>query len=174
MTEPQAQPDAGRPSSVAPAAAPPAWLREGVTVLAYATVFAAAFLLGIFGSFHIPDRPLFLGGHWPVAVLLAGLGNLALGLFAGWGLQGRSGAAAVFGGWIVGVGLVMFGGSDDVVIGGTPGDWVPLGFLVAGAFAGVVAVAVSVRFVDPDARPWLASSSAGRDPRSSLRASGRR
>lgn len=171
MTEPQARQEPDRDSVAAEA---PPWLRETVHVLTYATVFVAALLLAFLGAFHIPDRPAFLGAHWPVAVLLAAVGNLGLGLLAGWGLQGRSGPAVVFGGWILGVGLVMFGGSDDVVIGGTPGDWVPLGFLVAGALAGVVAVAVSVRFADRSSRPWLTSSAAGPDPKSSLRASGRR
>jgi hypothetical protein len=173
VSEPQALPD--QPASRGALATPAQpWLRETAHVLTYATLFAAAVLLAILGAFHIPNRPSFLGAHWPVAVLLAAGGNLCLGLLAGWGLQGRSGPAVVFGGWILGVGLVMFGGSDDVVIGGTPGDWVPLGFLVAGAVAGVLAVAVSVRFVDPASRARLTSSSAGPDPKSSLRASGRR
>jgi hypothetical protein len=172
VSEPQATPDPPRDVSLPSATAP--WVRETVTVLSYAMLFSAAVLLAILGAFHIPNRPAFLGAHWPVAVLLSGLGNLGLGLLGGWGLQGRSGAAAVFGGWIIGVGLVMFGGSDDVVIGGTPGDWVPLGFLVAGVVGAVLAVAVSVRFVDPASRSWLTSSAAGPDPKSSLRASGRR
>ncbi|MDX6254525.1 MAG: hypothetical protein QOJ11_859 [Frankiales bacterium] len=137
-------------------------------------VFVAALLLALIGAFHIPDRPAFLGAHWPVAVILAVAGNLCLGLLAGWGLQGRTGPALVFGGWIVGVGLVMFGGTDDVVIGGTPGDWVPLGFLFSGAFAGVLAVAVSIRFVDPASRPRPLPPVGGPDSKSSLRASGRR
>ena len=130
-------------------------------------IFVGGLLLGLVGAFHIASRPLFLGGHWPVAVVLAVVGNLGLGLLAGWGLEGRTGPALAFFGWIVGVGVVMFGGSDDVVIGGAPGDWVPLGFLVAGALAGVVAVAVSLRFALPrrQLRP---------EPTSSLRASGRR
>jgi hypothetical protein len=102
-----------------------------------------------------------------VAVVVAVVGNLGLGLLAGWGLEGRTGPALAFFGWIVGVGIVMFGGSDDVVIGGAPGDWVPLGFLFAGAVAGVVAVAASIRFSLPR-RP------ADPEPASSLRASGRR
>jgi hypothetical protein len=157
-----------------PAASPPGWSTTAVTVAAYAMVFVAAVLLALFGCFHIADRPAFLGAHWPFAVLVAVVGNLGLGLLAGWGLRGRSGALMVFGGWIVGVGIVMFGGTDDVVIGGSPGDWVPLGFLVAGVVAAVLAVAVSVLFADPAARPWLASPPPGQDPKSSLRASGRR
>src|SRR5438034_8680356 len=116
-------------------------------------VLVAGLLLGLLGAFHVASRPDFLGVHWPVAVLVAGVGNLGLGLLGGWGLQGRAGAAVAFLGWIVGVGLVMFGGSDDVVIGGSPGDWVPLGFLLAGAGAGVVSVLLSLRFVDPAVRP---------------------
>jgi hypothetical protein len=171
VSEPQAESDPPRERRVL--ATTPAWLGEAVLVLAFAMVFVAAVLLAILGSFHIPDRPLFVGARWPLAVLIAAVGELGLGLLAGWGLRGRSGPAAVFGGWILGIGLVMFGGSNDVVIGGTPGDWVPLGFLVAGTLAGVVAVAVSGRFVDPASRPWL-TSAAGEDPKSSLRASGRR
>jgi hypothetical protein len=150
------------------------WLRDSVSVLTCAAVFVAALVLALVGAFHIPDRPAFLGAHWPVAVILAAAGNLGLGLLAGWGLRGRSGPALAFAGWIIGVGLVMFGGTDDVVIGGTPGDWVPLGFLVAGAFAGVVAVAVSIRFVDPTSRARLVPPFGGPDSKSSLRASGRR
>jgi hypothetical protein len=130
-------------------------------------VFVAGVLLGLLGAFHIASRPLVLGGHWPVAVVVAVVGNLGLGLLAGWGLEGRTGPALVFFGWIVGVGVVMFGGSDDVVIGGAPGDWVPIGFLLAGAAAGIVAVAVSLRF----STPRVPSRS---EPASSLRASGRR
>src|SRR3954454_20088657 len=124
-------------------------------------IFVAGLLLGLIGAFQIASRPLFLGGHWPVAVVVAVVGNLGLGLLAGWGLQGRTGPALAFFGWIVGVGIVMFGGSNDVVIGGTPGDWVPLGFLFAGAVAGVVAVAVSLPFslprrpADPEPGPSL-------------------
>lgn len=158
--------------------APPAsrdssgWLSGVVGMLTYLTVFAAAFMLALIGAFHIPNRPSFLGAHWPVAVIFAAVGNLAVGLLAGWGLQGRAGPAVAFLGWIAGVGLVMFGGSDDVVVGGTSGDWVPLGFLVAGAVASVAAVGVSVLFTDPLARPWLQSPAAG--PSSSLRPSSRR
>jgi hypothetical protein len=143
-------------------------LRDLVSALTYSMVLVAGLLLGLLGSFHVASRPEFLGLHWPVAVLFAVVGNLGLGLLGGWGLQGRPGAAVAFLGWIIGVGVVMFGGSDDVVIGGSPGDWVPLGFLVAGAASGVVAVVVSLRFLDP----------ALRAPRvygdSSLRAFGRR
>jgi hypothetical protein len=146
---------------------PSGWLRESVTAAAQAMVFLGGLLLALVGAFHIASRPLILGGHWPVAVVLAVVGNLGLGLLAGWGLQGRVGPAVAFAGWIVGVGIVMFGGSDDVVIGGTPGDWVPLGFLVAGAFAGVVAVAVSIRFS-------VARRSEPSQPASSLRAPERR
>ena len=115
-------------------ATPSPLLRELVTALTYAMVLVAGLLLALLGAFHVASRPAFLGFHWPVAVLVAVVGNLALGLLAGWGLEGRGGAAVAFLGWIVGVGIVMFGGSDDVVIGGSPGDWVPLGFLVAGAW----------------------------------------
>jgi hypothetical protein len=152
----------------------PGWLRDGVFALTCAMVFLAALVLALVGAFHIPDRPAFLGAHWPVAVLLAAGGNLCLGLLAGWGLRGRTGPALGFAGWIVGVGLVMFGGTDDVVIGGTPGDWVPMGFLFAGALAGVLAVAVSIRFVDHGARARLMPPFGGPDSESSLRASGRR
>jgi hypothetical protein len=158
------------PAEPQPAAVSPV-LRDVVTVLAYVTVFAGGLMLALIAAFHIPTRPDFLGAHWPLAVVVAVAGNLGLGLLAGWGLQGRAGPAVAFLGWIVGVGLVMFGGSDDVVIGGSPGDWVPLGFLVSGAVAGILAVAVSLRFTDPALRPrptW------GTDARSSLRASGRR
>jgi hypothetical protein len=140
---------------------------KAVTAGAEVMLTLAGALLGLLGSFQIANRPLFLGGHWPVAVVIAVVGNLGLGLLAGWGLQGRTGPALAFLGWIVGVGVVMFGGSDDVVIGGAAGDWVPLGFLVTGALAGVVAVAVSLRFLParPPADPQTTSS---------LRASGRR
>jgi hypothetical protein len=140
---------------------------RSVTTAAEGMIVVAGVLLGLLGAFHIASRPLFLGGHWPVAVVVAVVGNLGLGLLAGWGLEGRTGPALAFVGWIIGVGVVMFGGSDDVVIGGAPGDWVPLGFLLAGALAGVVAVAGSIRFVLPLDRDE-------REPASSLRASGRR
>ena len=142
-----------------------------VSALAYTMVFVAGLLLALLGAFHIASRPELAGAHWPVAVLLAGFGNLALGLLAGWGLEGRAGAAAAFLGWVVGVGLVMFGGSDDVVVGGTPGDWVPLGFLFVGAAAAVVAVVVSLRF-SGTTRALPGAPAAG--PSSSLPASGRR
>ncbi len=143
-------------------------VRDVVTALTYAMLLVAGLLLGLLGAFHVASRPAFLHVHWPVAVLIAVVGNLGVGLLGGWGLQGRAGAAVAFLGWIVGVGIVMFGGSDDVGIGGSPGDWVPLGFLVAGALAGIVAVIVSLRFLDPALRqpPVYGDSS--------LRASGRR
>ena len=156
------------PDTQAEPGAPSAWLRELVTAATYAMVLVAGLLLALLGAFHVASRPAFLGVHWPVAVLFAVVGNLGLGLLGGWGLQGRAGAAVAFLGWIVGVGLVMFGGSDDVVIGGSPGDWVPLGFLVAGAVSGVVAVVASLRFFDPALRTTPAYGG------SSLRASGRR
>ena len=156
------------PEAAAEPAKPSPLVRDLVSALTYSMVLVAGVLLGLLGAFHVASRPAFLGLHWPVAVLVAVLGNLGVGLLGGWGLQGRAGAAVEFLGWIVGVGIVMFGGSDDVVIGGSPGDWVPLGFLVAGAVAGVVAVVVSLRFTDPDLRtpPVYGDSS--------LRASGRR
>jgi hypothetical protein len=171
VSEPPVQDLVDQPVSPA---GPPRILRDVVQVLAYAMVFVAAVLLALVGAFHIPDRLALLGAHWPFAVVLAIVGNLGLGLLAGWGLEGRGGAALAFGGWIVGIGIVMFGGSDDVVIGGTPGDWVPLGFLVSGAFAGVLAVALSARFGNKTGGGWLLRAVAGPDPRSSLRASGRR
>ena len=160
------------PATPAEPATSSALLREIVTALTYMMVLVAGLLLALLGAFHVASRPAFLGFHWPVAVLVAVVGNLGLGLLAGWGLTGRGGAAVAFLGWIVGVGIVMFGGSDDVVIGGSPGDWVPLGFLVAGAVAGVVAVVLAMRFLDPGLRP--PSPTYGADPGSSLRASGRR
>lgn len=157
-----------------PAKAAPGWLVDLVTVLAYTMVLLAGVLLGLLGAFEIAGRPEVLGVRWPIAVGIAVVGNLGLGLLAGWGLQGRSGAAAAFAGWLIGVGIVMFGGSDDVVVGGAPGDWVPLGFLAAGSAAGVVAVALSARFSPSRRRRAGASPRAGHGPRSSLRAPVRR
>lgn len=146
----------------------PPFLRDLVVALTYSMVLVAGLLLGLLGAFHVASRPELFGLHWPVAVVVAVVGNLGVGLLGGWGLRGRSGAAVEFLGWIIGVGVVMFGGSDDVVIGGSPGDWVPLGFLFAGAASGVAAVLVSLRFHDPALRtpPVYGDSS--------LRASGRR
>jgi hypothetical protein len=158
------------PPSEPPAPTSPL-LSDVVTSVTFTMVFVAGLLLALLGAFHIASRPAFLGAHWPVAVLLAVVGNLGLGLLAGWGLQGRAGPAVAFLGWIIGVGIVMFGGSDDVVIGGSPGDWVPLGFLLTGAIAGVVAVGLSALFLDPALRRSPLSDAGSR---SSLRASGRR
>jgi hypothetical protein len=161
-TEPEAVPEPPSASGLRP------WGRDLVTALTNSMLLAAGLLLGLFGAVLVASRPAFLGVHWPVAVLIALVGNLGLGLLGGWGLQGRAGAAVAFLGWIAGVGIVMFGGSDDVVIGGSPGDWVPLGFLLAGAASGVVSVLLALRFADPAARPSPVYGS------SSLRASGRR
>jgi hypothetical protein len=164
-------PDDG-PAAGSLAGRPSAGTGAVLTVATYLAVAAAGVMLGLFGSFHLPNRPHVLGVHWPVAFVLAVGGNLLLGLLAGWGLRGRGGAAAAFLGWLVGVGVVMVGGNaGDVVIGGTRGDWVPAGFLLGGCGAGVVAVAASLRFVDPSARATVRSSA---QSRSSLRAPGRR
>jgi hypothetical protein len=161
-TEPEAVQEPASPAGLRP------WVGDLVTALTYSMLLVAGLLLGLLGAFHVASRPAFLGVHWPVAVVVAAIGNLGLGLLGGWGLRGRAGAAVGFLGWIIGVGVVMFGGSDDVVIGGSPGDWVPLGFLVAGAAAGVVSVVVALRFADPATRPAPVYGS------SSLRAPGRR
>ncbi len=168
MTEPLPEADqATQPTG------PPGWVNGFITTLTYVAVFVAAFMLALIGAFHIPSRPSLLGWHLPVAVIFAVIGNLALGVLAGWGLRGRSGAAVAFIGWILGVGVVMFGGTDDVVVGGAAGDWVPLGFLFAGSAACVLAVGISVIFADPAARR-RSRPPGGSDPKSSLRTSGRR
>lgn len=170
MTEPTPDPEAiDGPPRVAPG-----WLVDTVTVLAYSMVLLAGVLLGLLGAFEIAGRPEVFGVRWPLAVGIAIVGNLGLGLLAGWGLQGRAGAVAAFAGWLIGVGIVMFGGTNDVVVGGAPGDWVPLGFLAAGSAAGVVAVALSARFSRPLRGRAGAPPPSGHGRRSSLRAPVRR
>ena len=135
-------------------------------------VLVAGLLLALLGAFHVASRPAL--PRLPLAGRRAGggRGQPRARPARRLGPEGRGGAAVAFLGWIVGVGIVTFGGSNDVVIGGSPGDWVPLGFLVAGAVAGVVAVVLAMRFLDPGLRP--PPPTYGVDPGSSLRASGRR
>jgi hypothetical protein len=111
---------------------------------AYALVLLLTFLLAVWGSFLVPFR---IGGTLvPVSLLLALLGNVAVGR-AGGRLCGTTGALVPGLLWL-GVALTLSSrrAEGDIVVPGSP---VGLLFLLTGAIGGAVAYGMTVTRTRP-------------------------
>jgi hypothetical protein len=129
-----------------------------VTFLATLVALAGSgLLLGVVGAFLVPLR--LPGGLEGLAVVVALLGNLGLGLLGGLGLRSTFGAATPAVAWFVPVAVLFTSGpGGNVVIpgrlGGDPGvPRVGVGFLVGGVVAAIVAHIVTVRYTKASGTP---------------------
>jgi hypothetical protein len=122
-----------------------------VTVAIYVVLAVIGALLGVIGAFLVPARVF--GDIEGVSVLLAFVGNAALGMLGGLGTRSLAGAIAPTMGWFVAVGvLTVFGPGGDVVLAGklpddpgvvTVGD----AFLFVGIVSGAVAMLATAYFI---------------------------
>jgi hypothetical protein len=123
---------------------------RGVLLATYVVLAAIGVLLGVIESFLVPQR--LAGGLEGLSVVLALVGNLAVGIFGGVGTRTSAGAVIPFVGWFGAVGVLttVAPGGDVVFAGKLPVDpgvvVVGMAFLLAGIFAGAVALVVSLRY----------------------------
>jgi hypothetical protein len=122
----------------------------GVLLATYVVLAAIGVLLGVIESFLVPLR--LTGGLEGLSVVLALVGNLAVGLLGGIGTRTSAGAVAPIVGWFAAVGVLttVSPGGDVVFAGKLPVDpgvvVVGMAFLLVGIFAGGVALVVSMRY----------------------------
>lgn len=121
-------------------------------IATYLVLAALGALLGVLGSFLVPQR--LFGGVEGISVLVALAGNLATGLIGGVGTSTRAGAVAPAIGWVLAVGTLtsVAPGGDVVIPGGLPVDpGVPkagLAFLLVGLVAAVVPIPLTSRYTE--------------------------
>jgi hypothetical protein len=122
-----------------------------ITGAIYVVLAVMGALLGVIGAFLVPAR--IFGDIEGVSVVLALVGNAALGILGGLGTRSLAGALAPTLGWFVAVGvLTVFGPGGDVVLAGklpddpsvvTVGD----AFLFVGIVSGAVAMLATAYFI---------------------------
>jgi hypothetical protein len=128
-----------------------------VTVAIYVVLAVMSALLGVIGAFLVPSRVF--GDVEGVSVVLAFVGNAALGMLGGLGTRSLAGAIAPTVGWFVAVGvLTVFGPGGDVVLAGklpddpgvvTVGD----AFLFVGILSGALAMLATAYFIRRGNKP---------------------
>lgn len=107
--------------------------------LALAALFGSGALLGILSGFLSLEAPRVLGVPIPVGVLLAGAGNVALGMTASAAVGGRRGAVAAACGWGAVVAMLSQRRPEgDLVV---TGDALGVAFLAIGLLSWAVAIA---------------------------------
>jgi hypothetical protein len=125
-------------------------IERGVLAATYLVLIALGVMTGVIESFLVPQR--MLHGTEGLAVLLALVSNLSLGLLGGLGTRTIAGAVVPVVGWFVPVAaLSLTGPGGDLVI---PGDipvdpgiaTVTQAFLVVGILAGGIALVVTSRY----------------------------
>ncbi|WP_460354053.1 DUF6113 family protein [Actinoallomurus acanthiterrae] len=146
-TGPHAPQETGVPAPQGPASEPGL-----VTGAAYGALAVLGLFLGVVGSFEFS----WTAGSVPVAAILLSLVEFAAFRFAGWGMSGRLGVAAIAVPWLIVVVLLSSRRPEgDLIVTGTTGGYV---FIFGGAIA-AVAAAVATR----PARPWLPQGVPPRD-----------
>jgi hypothetical protein len=120
---------------------------RGILFATYVVLLAIGVLLGVIGSFLVPLR--LTGGLEGLSVVLAVLGNAAVGSLGGLGTRTMLGAILPTVGWfvVVGVLLLVAPGGDFVFVGKLPADpgvvWVGNLFLLLGVVGGAIALFVT-------------------------------
>jgi len=111
----------------------------------YAVLFALGAELGGVGSFLVPLR---VGAVvLPLSIVIAVVGNAAVGVFGARGTGSRLGAAVPGLGWLLVVGVLASARPEgDVVLTGGP---VGLGFTVGGALAATAVIGWPLRPASP-------------------------
>lgn len=113
----------------------------------FVVLFAASLALNLLTALQVPR---YVGGHVGIAVVIAFVGNLGLGLLGAWGTRRLGGAIWPATGWFVAFGTVTFfhPGEDVILAGSLQGDhsvvvastfWV-----LAGLLAAVISIAAAV------------------------------
>lgn len=121
-----------------------------VLLATYLVLVAIGVVLGGIEAFLVPKR--LFGGIEGLSVVLALVGNTAIGSFGGLGTRTAAGAVAPIAGWFVAVGAlaVLAPGGDVVLAGRLPADpgVVATGsaFLIAGVVAGALALIITLRY----------------------------
>lgn len=128
-----------------------------VSAAAYVVLFAVGLVLGTIEVFLVPLR--IFGGVEGLVVVVAAIGNAALGLLAGYGLDQPAAPIAPGLGWFVAASSFMFlGGGGDVVVPGHLGTdpgvvWVGVLWYCLGVLGFVVALFLGSERVRTPAPP---------------------
>lgn len=104
----------------------------------YAVLFLLGAILGVIGAFLVPLR---IGRQVaPISVVLAVIGNLAVGIFGARGTGSRLGAVAPGVGWLlVAFALGVKRPEGDVIV---PGGGVGVAFTLGGTLAAAIAIGI--------------------------------
>jgi hypothetical protein len=124
-------------------------IERGVLVATYLVVAALACLSGVIESYLVPERTAGVVG---LSLVLALVGNIAIGLLGGLGTRTYAGAAIPLIAWTVPVVVLSIQGpgGDVILPASLPPDsavaHVSTAFLFVGLIAGVIAVVITSRY----------------------------
>jgi hypothetical protein len=90
---------------------------QAVLIATYVVLFAASVVLNVLSLFLVPK---YIDGHLGIAIVIAVLGNAALGTLGAWGTQRMTGVAVATLGWFLVFGVVtFFHPGEDVILAGS-------------------------------------------------------